>query len=102
MGGTAFVHSAERDNTSLLLHCSCYALLDKLHRIDLKGLTRHDKRGLLTVNHVAQLFPSLKEWHPFSRNLHGITGLGITPLAGIPVAYAKTPKATQLNFIPLA
>jgi len=37
MGGTAFVHSAEKGNTSPHLCYSCDALLEKLHGVGLEG-----------------------------------------------------------------
>src|SRR6185295_1537503 len=66
-----------------------------------RGARGRTTRGLLTINHLAELFPGLKKRYPLRWNLDGITRFGIPPFAWIAVAYTKTPKATQLNFIPL-
>jgi hypothetical protein len=66
------------------------------------SVIRIERDGLLTIDHVTEFFPSLKERHAFGWDLHGVTRFRITPFAWITVAYTKTPKATQLHFIPLA
>src|SRR5438874_10332844 len=100
IGGTAFGHSTERGSISPLLCCSCYALLEKLHRVGLEGRKDVIDAGYCLSTISRSSFPALKN----GTRLAGICTvspvLGLRPSRGLRLRIRKLPKPRNSTLSP--
>src|SRR5580658_631007 len=54
---------------------------------------------LMRIHQVAKLLRWFEVGHPFRRHLHALAGLRVASNAGIALANAKRPEATNLNLV---